>query len=141
MRGMVHVLCISVAAVALFACGVDYSTASQNGTTDESVGTESDDVITPDVCHVTLNFCDGSGAVGTDCTETGCTVAQAISNCKALVSQVGCAIHCNAVIRNGSGTIIDTFRQQCGSTCCPQGDFCGAGGRCCNGSCQPGCPC
>jgi len=146
-----------MSAVALFACGVDYSTP-QNDTSnsgdpdvtapspsgangDESLGTSTDEVITPDACHVTLNFCDGSGAVGTDCTETGCSVSQAISVCKSIVSSVGCAIHCNAVIRNSSGTIIDTFRQQCGSTCCPQGDFCGAGGRCCNGSCQPGCPC
>jgi hypothetical protein len=57
------------------------------------------------------------------------------------VSDVGCSIHCNAVTRNSSGTIVDTWRVQCGSQCCPEGNFCGAGGRCCDGTCQPGCPC
>jgi hypothetical protein len=29
----------------------------------------------------------------------------------------------------------------CGAKCCASGDWCGANGQCCNGSCSPGCPC
>jgi hypothetical protein len=56
------------------------------------------------------------------------------------VSSVGCTQHCDAVMRNSTGSIIDTWRVQCGTVCCPQGNFC-SGGRCCDGTCKPGCPC
>ncbi len=103
-------------------------------TTDESLGTTTDGVITPASCSVNLNFCDGSGSVGTDCTETGCSLSAAISTCKSLVASVGCSVHCNAVMRNSAGTIIDTWRFTCGSTCCPETtQYCGPTGACCDG--------
>ena len=152
--------CISVSAVVMFACSVDSPAPRGDGTTtgspeaqaalpgdpgpstvpDVPLELTSDDSIAPAACSVRLNFCDGPGAVGTDCTQTGCSEPTAINACKSLVSQVGCAVRCNAVMRNSAGTIIDTWRVQCGSVCCPQGDFC-SGGHCCDGTCRPGCPC
>jgi hypothetical protein len=100
---------------------------------DELLGTTSD-ALAPASCFVTLNFCDGSGAIGTDCTETGCSLSQAISVCKSIVSDKGCAQHCNAVMRNSGGTIISTWRFTCGSTCCSEGtSYCGPTGACCDG--------
>jgi hypothetical protein len=29
----------------------------------------------------------------------------------------------------------------CSGHCCPAGTFCGSNGKCCDGSCSPGCPC
>jgi hypothetical protein len=112
-------------------------------TGDESLGTTTDAVITPASCSVTLNFCDRpSSPIGTDCTETGCSLAQARSICKSIVASRGCAVHCNAVTRNSAGTILETWRTTCGGTCCPEGNFCGTGGQCCDGvTCKPGCPC
>jgi hypothetical protein len=109
---------------------------------EESPETTTDSVITPAACFVTLNFCDRpNSAVGTDCTQSGCSLTQARSVCKSIVSDVGCNIHCNAVTRNSSGTILETWRVRCGTTCCPEGNFCGSGGQCCDGTCKPGCPC
>ena len=101
MLRMIGVFCISVSMAAMFACDVDHPTspneistpgdpetlsASPNSTTtDESLGTSTDEVITPDSCTAP--------------------------------------------------------RVQCGTSCCPAGDFCGGGNRCCNGSCVVGCPC
>lgn len=119
--------------------------ASPNKTTaDESLGTTTDAVITPASCSVTLNFCDRpNSSIGTDCTETGCTLSTAISACKSIVASKGCSVHCNAVMRDSTGNIIDTWRFTCGSTCCPEGtQYCGPTGACCdgvhfNGSCPP----
>jgi hypothetical protein len=49
---------------------------------------------------------------------------------------------CNAVMRDSSGAIIDTWRQSCGSRCCPEGTFCFGGNKCCpsDGPGVPGCP-
>ena len=159
LRG-IGVFCISVSAIFMFACGIDASppglsqndvtvpgnpeapSASPDDTTSEPLGITSDAVITPAACSVTLNFCDRpNSSIGTDCTETGCSLSTAISACKSIVASVGCAVHCNAVMRDSSGTVIDTWRVMCGTTCCPEGNFCGAGGRCCDGTCKPGCPC
>lgn len=114
----------------MFACGVDSPTspdpsketsdvalpgnpeatsASPDETT-EPLGITSDALITPNSCSVTLNFCDRpNSSIGTDCTETGCSLSQAISACKSIVASVGCSVHCNAVMRNSSGVIIDTW--------------------------------
>lgn len=161
----IGVFCISVSAAVMFACGVDSPTspvsskdtsnvalpgnpeappASPDETT-EPLGITSDALITPNTCSVTLNFCDRpNSSIGTDCTESGCTLDQAISACESIVSSVGCVQHCNAVMRNSAGTIIDTWRIQCGGVCCPvapQG-FCGPSGQCCDGiHCGGGCPC
>jgi hypothetical protein len=174
MRKLGLISCLAIASLmSVYACTVNSTPdPSKDTTTDEPLGITSEelgittDALTPNACSVTLNFCDGSGAIGTDCSETGCGLSQAISACKSIVSQVGCAQHCNAVMRSGgaNGTIIDTWRHQCGSTCCPEGDICAgtsccssgvvcgttccpsgdfcAGTRCCDGvHCGGGCPC
>jgi hypothetical protein len=112
--------------------------SSDEATADESLGTTSDAVITPNSCLVTLNFCDKlNSPIGTDCTESGCSLSTAISACKSLVSKKGCVQHCNAVMRQGTGQdapIIKTWRFTCGSTCCPEGTaYCGPHGACCDG--------
>jgi hypothetical protein len=77
---------------------------SEEATADESLGTTTDAIITPASCSVTLNFCDRpSSSIGTDCTETGCSLSTAISACKSIVASKGCSLHCNAVMRQGSG--------------------------------------
>jgi hypothetical protein len=121
--------------------------SSEESTADESLGTTTDAVITPNSCSVVLNFCDRpNSSIGTDCTESGCTLSAAISACKSIVSQRGCAQHCNAVMRKGSGPnapIIDTWRFTCGGTCCSEStQYCGPHGACCDGvhfnsQCQP----
>lgn len=159
--------CVAIASLlGVYACAVDSTpdpskntsdvalpgnseapSASPNETTAEPLGLTSD-ALTPNACTVTLNFCDRpSSSVGTDCTKTsGCSLTEdaAINTCLSLVSQAGCAQHCDAVMRQGSGPnapIVDTWRVQCGSTCCPRGDFC-VGTRCCDGiHCGGGCPC
>lgn len=161
MTRMLGLLCLSMSMMVLAGCDVDSTpqppasqddvalpgapstetpAASAYDDSDALVGRVAKTLVGPDACSVTLNYCDGAGATGTDCTETGCSLSQAISTCKSIVSSVGCAVRCNAVMRNSNGTVIDTWRQQCGSTCCPEGQFC-SGTRCCDGSCKPGCPC
>lgn len=166
MRKLGLISCLAIASLmSAYACTLDSSpdpskdtsavsnpgnpeapSASPNETTaGEALGTTTDAVIIPDTCHVTLNFCDNpnSSTIGTDCTESGCTLSQAISACESIVSQKGCVQHCNAVMREGtsaSSPIIDTWRVQCGSTCCGVGVLCGAAGRCCTGPGISGCP-
>lgn len=115
------------------------SEATSEAPADESLGI-TEDGITPAACHVNLNFCNAPGATGTDCTESGCSLSAAISACKSLVSSVGCTVLCNAVMRDSTGAIISTWRQSCGSTCCPENTFC-FGTRCCpNSGGGVGCP-
>lgn len=155
---MVRTIGILLSAVVMLACGVNPPTSqtgvstpgnpeavsASNEATNEATAEEplgiTDDAITPATCQVNLNFCDAPGSIGTDCTESGCSLSAAISACKSLVSSVGCAVRCNAVIRDSTGAIIDTWRQSCGSTCCPEGTFC-FGTRCCpNNGGGVGCP-
>lgn len=109
--------------------------SSEEATTDESLGTTTDAVITPASCSVTLNFCDRPNSlIGTDCTETGCSLSTAISACKSIVASKGCSVHCNAVMRDSTGTIIDTWKFTCGGTCCSEStQYCGPKGACCDG--------
>jgi len=90
--------------------------ASPNETTaDESIGTTTGAVITPASCHVNLNFCNAPGSLGTDCTETGCSLSAAISSSKSIVASVGCSVLCNAVMRNSSGAVYGGERRR---SCC-----------------------
>jgi len=107
---------------------------SEAATPDESAGATTD-AITPASCSVTLNFCDRpNSSIGTDCTETGCSLSSAISACKSIVASKGCSVHCNAVMRDSTGSIIDTWRFTCGGTCCSEStQYCGPQGACCDG--------
>src|SRR5262249_45336268 len=111
--------------------------ASPNETTDEPLGITSDALITPDVCSVRLNFCNGAGSTGTDCTESGCALSTAISKCISLVHGAGCTVQCNAIMRTPSG--VKTWRVQCGNTCCAEGQNCSAKFQCCTPG-TVGCP-
>jgi len=154
MRSLVLITGVVFALFALYACtlestpdpgnatsgasgdvSADTSAPAGEATADESLGTTSDALVTPASCSVTLNFCDRpSSPIGTDCTESGCTLSAAISACKSIVASKGCSVHCNAVMRNSAGTIIDTWRFTCGGTCCSEAtQYCGPQGACCDG--------
>lgn len=142
----IGMFCILVSAAILFACGVSSptSTSVDDTTADEPLGITSDGAApVPPGCIVTLNFCDRpSSSIGTDCKQSvqcGLSTAETIPICKQIVANVGCTVHCDAVMRDSNNNIIDVWRESCGSRCCPENTFC-FNGRCCPFSGGINCP-
>lgn len=142
MRGfrLISSLAIVSLFVTMYACtlepeNTESSSASPNDmTNEESVGTTSSEV-TSGCSHVV--FCNKpNSSIGTVCQKDGCTLAEAVSECRSDLTAIGCSLLCPAIVQNSSGTVL-AKALSCGGRCCPFGDpnlvYCGPTGACCDG--------
>jgi len=103
------------------------SSASKSALVDEDASTElalnpsSTSVVPATSGCAFVRFCDAPGSIGTDCVQTGCSLAAAKGECLVDLKALGCSVHCPAIIEKiGGGT-----SPLCSPEC----------------PCSPGCPC